>query len=113
MRICNLLLILAIAAGSGAAYAASASGGGTEHSHEAGAAAKYEGFGVVRGVNEAEGKVKIAHEPIPALKWPGMTMWFALHGPLAPEIKVGDGVRFELKQGKTGEWVITRIERKR
>lgn len=112
MKIGKLVLMLAIAAGSGAAYAAAAPGNETTHGHETSATAKHEGYGVVKDVNAAaDGKVKIAHQPIDALGWPAMTMWFRLHAPLPPGIKAGDSVRFELQQqGK--EWVITRIERR-
>ena len=113
MKTCNLLLIMAIVAGSGVMHPTAASGGEVKHSHEASSAAKHEGFGVIKEVNGAGGKVKIAHEPIPALKWPGMTMWFKLQGSLASEIKPGDSVHFELQQGKPGEWVISRIERRK
>lgn len=110
MKIGKLILMLAIATGSGAAYAAAAPGNETTHGHEASDAAKHEGYGVVKDVNATDGKVKIAHQPIGALGWPAMTMWFRLHAPLPPETKAGDSVRFELRQqGK--EWVITRIER--
>ncbi|HLP97378.1 MAG TPA: copper-binding protein [Sideroxyarcus sp.] len=104
MKSSKLLLILAIALGSGTAYAEP-----TIHQHEAHAPAKHEGYGVLKEVNAAAGKVKIAHEPIPALEWPSMTMWFSLQGALPEGIKAGDRVRFELQQ-ENGKWLITRIE---
>ncbi len=109
MKTSKLLLILAIALGSGAAYAAPAPGDKTKH--EANGPMKHEGFGVLKEVNTAEGKVKIAHEAIPALEWPAMTMWFSLQGTLPSGIKTGDSVRFELQQER-GKWVVIRIERK-
>lgn len=109
MKTSNLLLILTIALSSGTAYSDQAPGDETKH--EANGPMKHEGFGVIKGVNEAEGKLKIAHQPIPALKWPGMTMWFVLHGPLPPGVGVGDNIRFELQQ-EQGKWVIIRIEHK-
>lgn len=109
MKSSKLLLILAIALGSGAAYAASASAEGAGHQHEAGAQMVHEGFGVLKGVNTADGKVKITHEAIPELEWPAMTMWFTLRGALPSGIKEGDKVRFELQQ-ENGKWVISRIE---
>lgn len=108
MKSSKLLLILVMALGGGTAYAASAPAGAATHQHEAHSPAKQEGFGVLKDVNAAEGKVKIAHEAIPALEWPGMTMWFALRGALPAGIKSGDSVRFELQQ-ENGKWVITRI----
>lgn len=109
MKTSKLLLILAIALGSGAAYAVPAPAGENGHQHEAHGSVKHQGFGVLKSVNAAEGKVKIAHEAIPALEWPAMTMWFPLQGTLPSTIKVGDNVRFELQQ-ENGKWVITRIE---
>ncbi|HEX5364415.1 MAG TPA: copper-binding protein [Gallionella sp.] len=74
---------------------------------------KHEGSGVLKAVNLEAGKVQIAHQPIEALGWPAMTMWFALRSPLPQDTKVGDSVRFELEQTQSKDWVITRIERKR
>lgn len=94
----------------GAAYASTPS-----HGHEMQHAAsqmKHEAFGVLKAVNPGAGEVQLAHEAIPSLHWPSMTMWFALHGTLPKEIKVGDSVRFELEQTQSKAWVITRIERK-
>ncbi|HET7833305.1 MAG TPA: copper-binding protein [Gallionella sp.] len=117
MKSSNLLLIVAIATGSATAYAAQSSAEHAAHHHPAllapDAPGKPEGLGILKEVDAAAGKVKIAHEPITALNWPGMTMWFALQAPLPPEIKVGDSVRFDLQQGTTKEWVIARIERKK
>lgn len=70
------------------------------------------GVGILKAINLKDGKVQIAHEAIATLQWPPMTMWFALRAPLPAQVKVGDHVRFELKQidGKT--WDITKIEPK-
>lgn len=112
MKARKLLLILAVALGNGAAYAATAPVEGGRHQHEAGEQMLHEGFGVLKEVNTAESKVRIAHEAIPKLEWPAMTMWFPLRGTMPTVIKVGDNVRFELQQDKD-RWVITRIERKK
>lgn len=117
MKRSNLLLILAIAMASNAAHAAQPPAEHAGHHHMAMQSAagpvKHGGFGIIKGVDAAAGKVKIAHEAIPALNWPGMTMWFTLRGTLSKEVNVGDSVRFELQQSETKEWVITRIERKK
>jgi Cu(I)/Ag(I) efflux system membrane fusion protein len=56
-------------------------------------------------------EVTISHEPIPALKWPGMTMDFQLASPdLVRGIAPGAPIRFEFEQRGPGEFVITRIE---
>lgn len=111
MKTSKILLILAIALGSGAVYASSAPADETKHQHEAHGPVKHEGIGVLKGVNAAEGKVKIAHEAIPSLEWPAMTMWFPLRGALPSGIREGDNVRFELQQ-ENGKWVIAHIERR-
>ena len=60
------------------------------------------------GVHTGEGKVEsvdrdgftISHGPIASLKWPAMTMGFGKTEPNAfPDIRVGDTVRFEFKEG--------------
>ncbi len=109
MKSAKWLLILAVALGGGTADADSAP---AAHQHEASGQMKHEGLGVFKDVNAAEGKVKIAHEPIPALEWPAMTMWFSLQGALPKGINAGDKVRFELQRGGNGQWVIVRIERR-
>lgn len=114
MKTCNLILTLIIAvmtATAGAAYAATPSPDqGMQHTASQ---MKHEGFGVLKAVNMEAGKVQLAHEAIPSLRWPAMTMWFALRDPLPKGVKTGDSVRFELEQTQSKEWVIIRIERKR
>jgi Cu(I)/Ag(I) efflux system membrane fusion protein len=66
--------------------------------------------GVLEAVND-DGTVSISHDPIPALKWPAMTMDFALANPsLAADIKPGSAVSFEIVERGAGEWVITRLQ---
>jgi Cu/Ag efflux protein CusF len=76
------------------------------------AAATHSGTGVLKAVNAKAGKVQIAHEPIPSLEWPDMTMWFVLKTALPQSLKVGDNVRFEMTQNAKKQWEIVRIERK-
>lgn len=116
MKTVNLSLTLMIAmaatvAVAGTAYAATPPSG-QEMRHTA-SQVKHEGYGVLKAVNTEGGKVQLAHEAIPSLGWPAMTMWFALREPLPKDVMVGDSVRFELEQTQSKEWVITRIERKR
>lgn len=70
----------------------------------------------VRGILEAinpDGTVSITHDPIPALKWPGMTMDFALSNPsLASGIKPGSAIEFEMVERAEGEWVIIKLQAK-
>jgi len=58
-----------------------------------------------RGVIEAIGadEVTLRHEPVPALKWPAMSMPFALKSAQQTAgLKVGDRVRFGFSQGASG-----------
>ena len=69
-----------------------------------------QGVGILKAVDASAGKVEIAHQPIAALKWPGMTMWFKLRTALPPGLVVGNSVHFELQPGAANDWVISRIE---
>ena len=67
--------------------------------------------GTVKSVDAAAGKLVIDHDPISALKWPRMTMDFQLADKtLAGTVKAGDRVRFTMKEGDRGAYVITAIE---
>ncbi|MFA7400506.1 MAG: copper-binding protein [Sideroxydans sp.] len=110
MKTLTLAFIFALLATGTAARAAS-----HEHQHDTAtqqAAATHTGVGVLKAVNAKDGKVQIAHEPIAALDWPAMTMWFTLREPLSKGLKVGDAVRFEMMQGEKKQWVIVKIERR-
>ncbi|MFZ2162775.1 MAG: efflux RND transporter periplasmic adaptor subunit [Sideroxyarcus sp.] len=66
--------------------------------------------GTLEAINN-DGTVSITHDPIPALKWPAMTMDFALANPsLVAKIKPGSAVSFEIVERGQGEWVITRLQ---
>jgi Cu/Ag efflux protein CusF len=61
------------------------------------------GTGVVQGIDKANGKVKLTHDPIAALGWPRMTMFFRLKdGALADQVKEGDKVEFSLEKSASG-----------
>jgi membrane fusion protein, copper/silver efflux system len=71
---------------------------------------------VTKGAFVGQGKVEsvepdsitISHGPVPELKWPAMTMGFGKPNPKAfPEVKAGDSVRFEFKQGSNGYELVT------
>ena len=67
--------------------------------------------GVVRQVKPEAGKVKISHDPIPALDWPAMTMDFRVKDKTVLQgIGPGSKVRFELEKDAKG-LAITRMER--
>ena len=73
--------------------------------------AVHQGTGKVVAVDRAKLSIKLAHEAIKSLGWPGMTMDFTVaDAALLDGIKGGDTVTFELgKDAKTGKWLITRI----
>ena len=59
--------------------------------------------GVVQTIDRANGKVKLTHDPIAALGWPKMTMFFRLKdGALADQVKEGDKVEFSLEMSASG-----------
>jgi len=69
------------------------------------------GNGAVSEVISAERKIKIAHEPIDALDWPSMNMFFEVkEGVSLDQLKTNDKVRFELEKGANG-YVITSINK--
>lgn len=55
--------------------------------------------------------ITLAHEPVPALKWPAMTMEFALNSPdLARGLRPGDAVMFRfIPRGNS--YVVTQLEK--
>jgi Cu(I)/Ag(I) efflux system membrane fusion protein len=69
------------------------------------------GEGAVVEIDVAGNRILLDHEPIPALKWPRMEMEFGVEpGVLPKNLKPGDRVKFDMKPGKPGEYVITRLE---
>jgi Cu(I)/Ag(I) efflux system membrane fusion protein len=74
------------------------------------------------GTFTAEGKVEsvdgdsitISHGPVPALKWPEMTMGFGKGDPMAfPDVTRGDTVQFEFRQGGPMDYELVSVQRKR
>jgi Cu(I)/Ag(I) efflux system membrane fusion protein len=66
------------------------------------------GSGVLKEVLPAENKVNMAHEPIPALGWPEMIMYFKV----SPDVdlsgfKGDEKVEFELQEGEDGYSIKT------
>ena len=67
--------------------------------------------GVVNGVDTAQRKINVTHEPIPAIGWPSMTMDF----PVAPSVdltavKPGARVDFTIEKGKGGMYEIQSVQ---
>jgi len=68
------------------------------------------GTGVVKHVDMKNNSVNLAHEPIPSLKWPAMTMDFSVKDQsILKGIKPGDKIQFELTEVTKDDLVITRI----
>lgn len=69
----------------------------------------HEAVAVVKNIDLANGKVTLAHEAITSLKWPAMTMAFAVKDKsLFDKLAVGKKVNVELvKQGS--EYVVTSV----
>jgi RND family efflux transporter MFP subunit len=67
--------------------------------------------GTIESIDAKAGTVTLAHGPVPALKWPAMTMEFVLANPaLAARVKAGSAVSVEFVERKPGEYVITKLE---
>ncbi|HSQ04125.1 MAG TPA: efflux RND transporter periplasmic adaptor subunit, partial [Burkholderiales bacterium] len=82
--------------------AAGASAGTSQVTHQA--------KGTVRGIDLNTGNIKLEHEAIASLKWPAMTMDFAVADKaLLKGVKPGDQVDFELTPRAPGEFAITKL----
>jgi Cu/Ag efflux protein CusF len=69
------------------------------------------GTGVVQDIDKANSKVKLTHDPIAAMGWPKMTMFFRLRdNSLADQVKVGDKVQFSLEKMASG-YVISGFQK--
>ncbi|MDM0086941.1 MULTISPECIES: efflux RND transporter periplasmic adaptor subunit [unclassified Variovorax] len=71
-------------------------------------------------IHQAEGKVEtvapdsitVSHGPVATLRWPPMTMGFAKASPEAfPDIRPGDTVRFEFKEGGPTGYELVGVQR--
>ena len=86
----------------GAAPGAAASG--------AAASAGHRTSGRVEAIDAQGGTLSLAHDPIPSLKWPAMTMEFKAANPaLLQGLKPGQAVHFEFVERQPGEYVVTRV----
>ena len=76
----------------------------------AGQGAGHRAEGTVEGVDAGAGMVSIAHGPVTSLKWPAMTMEFAVaNASWLKDLKPGAAVAFEFVERQPGEWVITGV----
>jgi Cu(I)/Ag(I) efflux system protein CusF len=107
LAICLLAALLPAIAGAQSA---------TTKEHQHGATAKKEaakphkGVAIVKSVDKEKGTVTLAHEPIPSLRWPAMTMRFiAKDKSLLDKLSEGRKVEFEfVQQGR--DYVVTSVK---
>lgn len=72
---------------------------------------KPSGAGTINSIDTAARKINMTHGPVAALKWPGMTMDFAVApGVDMSAFKPGAKVGFTLKQGAGGMYEIDSIK---
>jgi len=74
--------------------------------------AMHKGHGRITAIDRAKGRVELDHDPIPSLKWPGMTMEFVVGDKASlARLKKGDAVEFELlgDADKDGDHRIEKI----
>jgi RND family efflux transporter MFP subunit len=70
----------------------------------------HQAAGTLDAIDVGRQSVTVTHEPVASLKWPGMTMDFALaNASLVANLKPGTAIAFEFVERKPGEWVITAI----
>jgi len=68
--------------------------------------------GKVTKVDEAAGKITIAHAPIPNLQMDAMTMVFKAGDPaMVKDVKPGDAIQFSAEK-VNGQLTVTEIEKK-
>lgn len=85
--------------------------GGQKAGGDAKAAVTHHADGTLDAIDEKAGTVTITHQPVASLKWPGMTMDFALaNSSLVAGVKPGAAIGFEFVERKPGEWVITSVK---
>ena len=78
--------------------------------------ASHQATGKVVSIDRAKLRIKLAHDPIKSLDWPGMTMDFSVvKASLLDGLKEGDAVQFELWKSKPEEpvWMIVKIKRRK
>ena len=79
-------------------------GGGT-------ATVTHKAEGTLDSIDAKAGTVTVTHQPVASLKWPAMTMDFALaNDSLVSGVKPGAPIGFEFVERKPGEWVITAVK---
>lgn len=81
------------------------------HHPQAEAQKSYSVNGEVVAVDKTAGRVKLKHEAVPELDWPGMTMFFAVADKTQLDtLEVGNRVEFLFVKDKSGTPLITQIK---
>lgn len=61
------------------------------------------GTGIVQTIDKANGRIKLTHDPIAALGWPKLSLFFRLKDrALAEQVKEGERVQFSLENSASG-----------
>lgn len=64
----------------------------------------------VKSVDQSKGTVTLAHEPVKSLKWPAMTMGFAVKDKsMFDKLKVGEKVHVEFMQ-EGSQYVVSNVK---
>jgi len=67
--------------------------------------------GTVEDIDAKGNLLSVKHGPVETLKWPSMTMEFAVsHGTLLKDLKPGAAISFEFVERQPGEWVIVSLQ---
>ncbi len=70
--------------------------------------------GTIQSIDRNAGTVKIAHEAVPSMNWPAMTMQFkASSAQDLAGLKEGEQVEFHFTAGSAGQYAITEISPQR
>ncbi|EWC40614.1 copper-binding protein [Stutzerimonas stutzeri] len=70
------------------------------------AEAAFDATGVIRAIDVQQGRVTIAHGPVPALKWPAMVMPFKASRQQLAGLAVGDAVDFRFTDGEMDPRIV-------
>lgn len=66
--------------------------------------------GRVTKVDESNGVVTLAHDPVESINWPAMTMGFSVNDKkILNKFNVGETIEFEFMKAEKGGYVITEI----
>ena len=106
----NLAILLLSAALSSPAWAQTKDHAGHSSPAAKSEAKAHKGTAVVKSIDADKGTVMLAHDPIPSLKWPSMTMKFiAKDKKLLSGLKPGQKVQFEFIQ-QDRDYILTKVK---